>query len=95
MCISLMEEKSYALIHRVLVMVKVEKEMEEAIAKACISSRAPLSSSLHLRVKNDAHSALNLPFCSKRVAPFTHGRTTQIVSSLILTKDFSSLITLG
>ena len=65
MCISLMEEKSYALIHRVLVMVKVEKEMEEAIAKACISSRAPLSSSLHLRVTNDASFQPSLAFLSK------------------------------
>ena len=60
-----MEEKSYALIHRVLVKVKVEKEMEEDIAKACISSRAPLSSSLHLRVTNDAHFSQVWPFCPK------------------------------
>ena len=49
-----MEERSYALIHRVVEEVKVEKKKEEAIAKACISSRVPLSSSLHLRVTNDA-----------------------------------------
>ena len=50
---------------RVVEMAMVEMKMEEAIAKACISSRAPLSSSLHLRVTNDASFQPSLAFLSK------------------------------
>ena len=53
-CISLMEERSYALIHRVEMEVEVEKMMEEAIAKSLKAWGAPLHPSLHLRVTNDA-----------------------------------------
>ena len=48
-CISLMEERSYALIHRVEMEVEVEKMMEEAIAKSLKAWGAPLHPSLHLR----------------------------------------------
>ena len=69
-CISLMEERSYALIHRVEMEVEVEKMMEEAIAKSLKAWGAPLHSSPHLRVTNDAQFSPKPTFLFKKSGPF-------------------------